>query len=99
MVNQEIQIWDFPCGPVVKNPPCNARVVGLIPGQGTKIPRTMELLSLRASTTEPASTPQLESVCCKKRSHMPQLRPDAAKSINMGGGFRFKSEDLVFLCS
>ena len=26
-------------GPVVKNPPCNAGKAGLIPGQGTKIPR------------------------------------------------------------
>ena len=54
MLDQEIQIWDFPGGPVVNNPPCNARDVGLIPGQGTKIPHTMEL-SLRASTTKPAS--------------------------------------------
>ena len=29
---------DFPGGPVVKNPPSNARDVGLIPGWGTKIP-------------------------------------------------------------
>ena len=29
---------DFPGGPGVKNPPCNAWDVGLIPGQGTKIP-------------------------------------------------------------
>ena len=25
-------------GPVAKNPPCNSGYVGLIPGQGTKIP-------------------------------------------------------------
>ena len=29
---------DFPGGPVVKNPPCIAGNVGLIPGQGIKIP-------------------------------------------------------------
>ena len=45
---------DFPGGPVVKNLPCNVRDTGLIPGQGTKIPHTMEL-TLRASTTKPAS--------------------------------------------
>ena len=28
---------DFPGGPVVKNPPCNAEGMDLIPGQGTKI--------------------------------------------------------------
>ena len=29
---------EFPCGPVVKNPPSNAGDVGSIPGWGTKIP-------------------------------------------------------------
>ena len=29
---------DFPSGPVVKNSPCNAGDVGLIPGWGIKIP-------------------------------------------------------------
>ena len=30
--------WDFPGGPVVKNPPSNAGDAGLIPCRGTKIP-------------------------------------------------------------
>ena len=30
--------WDFPGSPVVKNLPCNAGIVGLIPGQGSKSP-------------------------------------------------------------
>ena len=42
----ESMAWDFPGGPVVKNPPCNASDVGLIPGWGTKIPHTGEQLSL-----------------------------------------------------
>ena len=29
---------DFPGGPVVRNPPCNARDTGSIPDQKTKIP-------------------------------------------------------------
>ena len=37
---------DFPGGPVVKNLPCNAGDVGLIPGQGTEIPYATEQLSL-----------------------------------------------------
>ena len=38
----------FPGGPVVKNPPCNARDTGWIPGWGIKIPHASEqLLSLR----------------------------------------------------
>ena len=38
---------DFPGGPVVKDLPCNAKDAGLTSGQGTKIPRAMEQLSLR----------------------------------------------------
>ena len=37
---------DFPGGPVVKNLPCNAEVVGSLLGQGTKIPHAEEQLSL-----------------------------------------------------
>ena len=32
--------WDFPGGPVVKNPPCDAGDTGSMPGRETKIPRT-----------------------------------------------------------
>ena len=35
---------DFPDGPRVKNLPCNARGPDSIPGQGTKIPHTVEKL-------------------------------------------------------
>ena len=37
--NQNIELWDFPGGPVVKNLPSNAEDMGLIPGQGIKIPQ------------------------------------------------------------
>ena len=40
-------------GPVVKNLPSNTRDMGLIPGQGTKIPHASGQLSPRATTTEP----------------------------------------------
>ena len=40
----------FPGGPGVKNPPFNAGDVGLVPGQGTKIPHAVELLSPQATT-------------------------------------------------
>ena len=46
------KIRDFPGGPVLKNPPYNARDSGLIPGQGTKIPLSAGQLSPRATTTE-----------------------------------------------
>ena len=39
------KIRDFPGGPVVKNPPCNAGDTGSIPGQGTRILHTSEQLS------------------------------------------------------
>ena len=44
--------WDFPGSPVVKNLPCNAGNVGLIPGQDSKIPYAMNQLSLRTTTSE-----------------------------------------------
>ena len=44
---------DFPGGPVVKNPSCNARDAGSIPDQGTKIPHAAGQLSQRATTIEP----------------------------------------------
>ena len=45
--------WDFPGGPVVKNPFCNAGDdSGLIPGRGTKIAYAAEQLSPRATTGE-----------------------------------------------
>ena len=44
--------WDFPGGPVVKNPPCDAENTGSIPGQETNIPHASEQLSLSAITIE-----------------------------------------------
>ena len=49
----EIAKRDFPGGPVVKNPSCNAGDAGLIPGRGTKIPHAAGQLSPHAATTEP----------------------------------------------
>ena len=43
---------DFPGGPVVKNPPCNAGDVGSIPGLGTKTLHSVERLNLFTATTE-----------------------------------------------
>ena len=62
---------DFPGGTVFKNPPSNAGDAGSIPGRGTKIPHASEQLSLQATATEPTLH--------KERSHVWQLRPNAAK--------------------
>ena len=39
---ENIWIWDFPRGPVIKNLPCNGGDVDLIPSQGTKEERASE---------------------------------------------------------
>ena len=49
---------DFPGGPEVKSPPCNAGAAGSVPGLETKIPRAAGLLSLRVTARE-ACLPQL----------------------------------------
>ena len=53
--NQNQREGDFPSGPVIKHPPCNAGDSGLIPCQGTRTPHAMEQLK--------APVPQLESSC------------------------------------
>ena len=44
--------WDFPGGPVLKNPPSNAGATGSIPGRGTKISHAVGQISPHATTTE-----------------------------------------------
>ena len=44
--------WNFPRGPVVKNPPANAEYMGLTPDMGIKITHATEQLSPCAETTE-----------------------------------------------
>ena len=47
---------DLPGGPVVKNPPCNARDMSSIPGQGTKTPHATVQLSLCTTMKDHATT-------------------------------------------
>ena len=54
MLTIQEQQGDFPGGPVVKNPPCNAGDSSSILGWGTKIPCAKEHLNPRAATMEPA---------------------------------------------
>ena len=53
--NQTLQWRDSPGGPVVKILPCNTGYLGLIPGQGTKIPHASEQLTLHAISIEPTT--------------------------------------------
>ena len=55
---------DFHGGPVVKNPPSNARDTSSIPGRGTKIPHAAGQISPCTTTTGLA--------CLNKRARVPQ---------------------------
>ena len=60
---QTINSGNFPGGPVVENPLCDAQDTGLIPGRETRIPHTMEQLSLNATMRDPA--------CCHEDLRQP----------------------------
>ena len=53
---------------MLKNLPCNAGDLGLIPGRGTRIPHAVEQLSPSATTTEPDTPEPLHQ---KWRVHVP----------------------------
>ena len=71
---EEIKARDFPGGPVVKNPPCNAGDTGLIPGPGrshmlqSNYAQEPQLLSSRAITTE-ACEPRVQAPKQEKSAH------------------------------
>ena len=54
---------DFPGGPMVNNPHCNAGDTGSISGRGTKIPHTVGQLSPCATTRERLGAATTDSVC------------------------------------
>ena len=62
---------DFPGGPVVKNLPCNAEVVGSLLGQGTKIPHAEGQLSPCTTTRESTHHNEILSMM-QWRSCVPQ---------------------------
>ena len=61
-INNILYSWDFPGGPLVKNPLSNAGDTGLIPVQGTKIPHATGQLSLYTTTEKPLHTKTGESL-------------------------------------
>ena len=69
--------YDFPGGPVIKSPPCNAGDAGSITGGATKIPQAAKPLSPRATTRE--------SMCCNIRLHGLETRLDVAKLKKKNG--------------
>ena len=52
-LKEKICSWDFPGGPVIKNPLFNAGEKGLIPGQGTKFPEASGKLILCTTMKDP----------------------------------------------
>ena len=54
---------DFLGGTVVKNSPCNAGDMDLIPGQGTRIPWDMGQLSLSTAATVPTCCSKVPKCC------------------------------------
>ena len=57
------ELGDFPGGPVVENPSCNAGNMGSIPGLGTKVPRTR-----RSTERVPCNS---RSLCTTTREPVP----------------------------
>ena len=71
---------------MVKNLPAHAEDIGSIPGQGTKIPNTLEELSQHTSATELAHMSACRNEILhmtRQRSCVPQLGADAAKYVNI----------------
>ena len=65
--------WDFPGGPEVKNPPCNAGDTCSIPGQGNKIPCVAEQLSLCATTKTQGSQINFKKTFFKTETELAQI--------------------------
>ena len=76
--NQKPTEKDFPGDPVVGNSASSAGDACSIPGQETKIPRAVGQLGSSTTTREPVLTLE-KPMHHNERSHVLQLRPDAAK--------------------
>ena len=66
---------DFPGAPVVKNPPCIAGAVGLIPDHETKIPH--------ACHNYRSCGPQGKILYDVTNIPVPQVRPNTTKQVNI----------------
>ena len=60
---------------MIKNPPSNAGVIGLIPGVGTKIPQPVGQLSPHGATTE--------SALCNRRSPQEKSVPHREEVMHL----------------
>lgn len=74
----KFHLRDFPGGSAVESPPCNVGDLGLIPGQGSRIPHESEHLGLYVADTETKHQKEKSQVT-QQRFHMPHQRSNAAK--------------------
>ena len=75
--NNNKKVWDFPGGPVFKNPPTNAGA--LSNSRSGKTPRAAGQWSLCTTTPEPT---HLEPVLRNKRSHHRETLAHSSREIN-----------------
>lgn len=80
---KQVHEGSCPCGTVVMNPPSNARNVGSVPGQESKIPHASEQLTrpkhhnnLACALWSPHTTTR---EAMRPQRKVPQIRPDTAK--------------------
>ena len=85
--------WDFPSGPVVKNPSCNAGDAGLIPDWGTKILHGLRQLSSCATARGPRHHNE-DPMCLNQDLMQPNKYENATLSIHPTLSFPFKREGI-----
>ena len=75
---------------MLKNLPCNAGDLGLIPGRGTRIPHAVEQLSPSATTTEPAHSrapaPKVEGPCAHRKIAHNAAKTRGSQELRDGRG-------------
>ena len=74
ILDQNPSKQNLPGGPAVKNLPCNAGFVGLIPSWGTKTSQAVQQVSPSAA---PPENHKSRVPACQWKFHTPQLRPGA----------------------
>ena len=86
---------ELPCGPGVKNLPCNAADVGLIPGGGTKILHAVWQLSQPVATKTPCATTKTQHSQINKYFKIQRrIQSFKAPSGSASSSYRWGGRDL-----
>ena len=94
---KERRPWDFPGGPVVKNPLSSVEQVGSIPGQGAKISRATGQLSPCEATKSPCATMKTQYGQNKKRPLFPVLSASCGSKMQTTGS-EFLRDPVHVVC-